>query len=313
MRRAILCVLLLVVFLPGLQADQDVPVIVSESIPALAAAVNMSQLAVPELQGIAPWIANPLLLGAHLPLYRYNPGRAGVYTAAGIGLPAAGISMMMILKGNPVMLHWSGTLLTAYANSMYLSVYDTYSHSSGLKAHAGRLLSAPLSATIKDPLVWAPSIIAPAVLTLFYLGNEYEDTVSVGQAGHGYIGNREVSPVLAGGYSLSQGTVEMLAVSIGEEAYYRGVLYDQVRKAKGRRTAMILDALLFPLVHLPGDIQAGYKRNTIIFNFAWRSAMTLVFDAAYEKGGLPLSISAHFWSDLTAVMLRWWFYGGKSP
>jgi hypothetical protein len=59
-------------------------------------------------------------------------------------------------------------------------------------------------------------------------------------------------------------------------------------------------------------MQSGFKPATIVFNLLWRSAMTVVFDLAYEKGGLPLSVSAHFWSDIVAVMARWWFYGGSA-
>jgi hypothetical protein len=38
--------------------------------------------------------------------------------------------------------------------------------------------------------------------------------------------------------------------------------------------------------------------------------MTLVFDFAYDEGGLPLSTAAHFWSDVLLLTLRWLAYGG---
>ena len=72
-----------------------------------------------------------------------------------------------------------------------------------------------------------------------------------------------------------------------------------------------LAAAPFPLVHLPNDVQRGFKPPTVAFNFAWRSEMTLAFDAAYDRGGLPLSVALHYWSNLLLATSRWWFYGGN--
>jgi len=302
--------------------------IASAAVPLSATALVFAQYPIPALQGIAPWIANPLLLGTHVPMYWLNPGRAAWYTGAGLVLPAAGIGLMAGV-GSPLALEWSGTLLGAYSNLMLFSAYDTSLQS---RQHlpsefAGylpadsplvddrrllRLAAAPFTEVVADPLVWAPSIIAPALLTGWYLLFESEGTQSVGSTGTSFVADTPVAPVAGGAYALAKGAIDILAISVGEEAYYRGVLYDAVQREYGRTTARVTDAILFPLVHLPTDISQGLKPETMVFNFAWRAAMTLVFDAAYDKGGLPLSIATHFWSDLVLVMSRWWFYGGAT-
>jgi membrane protease YdiL (CAAX protease family) len=236
---------------------------------------------------------------------------------------------MMFLGGDfPLLSEWSGTLLTVYANAMHLSAYDVSVNARpriqlGSNSHFAeqserkkssdvvQLLTAPFSRKILDPLVWIPSIIGPAVLTTFYALEEFDGTTSIAASGNGYIGNAMVAPLWAGAYALGKGAIDMLAISVGEEAYFRGVIYDNLKYRLGTGAAMAIDAVLFPLVHLTGDVQSGFKDTTIVFNFFWRSAMTLVFDAAYDKGGLPLAIGVHFWSDLLLVMSKWWFYGGS--
>jgi len=300
---------------------------VSAAVPLVSSSLVFSGLFIPQLQGATPWIANPLLLATHVPMYWLNASRAGWYTGAGIILPAAGISMIFASGESPVLGELSASILGVYSNLMHLSAYDVSvtgramlpSDSPGYipgddgRVQPGRLtrlVAAPFSKTIIDPIVWIPSLLGPAVLTGYYALYETEDAVSVGESGHGYIGATEVHPVLAGGYALAKGGIDMLAVAAGEEAYFRGVIYDSLQRRTGRVAAMVFDAILFPLIHLPTDIQSNFKTQTILFNFVWRSSMTLVFDMAYDKGGLPLAISTHFWSDLVLVMSRWWFYGG---
>ena len=303
--------------------------IASAAVPLTATAVVFSQYLIPAIQGIAPWIANPLLLGTHIPLYWLDPARAAWYTGSALVLPAAGIGLMAGF-GSPLAVDWGGSLLGTYSNLMLFSAYDTSLESRRLlpselsgylpadsprvaDGRLWRLAAAPFTEVVADPLVWVPTVIAPALLTAWYLLFESEGAESVGSTGTAYVATSPVSPFAGGAYTLAKGAIDILAISVGEEAFYRGVLYDSVQRGYGRITARVVDSILFPLVHLPVDISQGLKPETMIFNFAWRAAMTLVFDAAYDKGGLPLSIATHFWSDLVLVMSRWWFYGGSAP
>jgi membrane protease YdiL (CAAX protease family) len=99
-------------------------------------------------------------------------------------------------------------------------------------------------------------------------------------------------------------------LGVGEEALFRGVIYEEIKTRTTPWAARLTDVLLFPLVHVPGDIYAGYPGGTIAFQFLWRAGMTLVFDAAYDQGGLPLSAAVHVWSDVLLLLVQWLVYGG---
>lgn len=106
---------------------------------------------------------------------------------------------------------------------------------------------------------------------------------------------------------------DLLAMSLlaaGEEALYRGVIYEEIKTRSGSAAAMLTDAALFPLIHVPGDVYSGFGLGTVAFQFLWRAGMTLVFDRAYDLGGLPLSAAVHMWSDVVLLMVRWLVYGG---
>lgn len=75
--------------------------------------------------------------------------------------------------------------------------------------------------------------------------------------------------------------------------------------------ARALDTLFFPALHVPADIEAGLKAGTVLFNFGWRSAKTVAFDEAEDRGGVPLAVAVHFWSDFVLIMARWVFYGDR--
>ena len=79
----------------------------------------------------------------------------------------------------------------------------------------------------------------------------------------------------------------MLFVSIGEESYYRGLIYENLKRDLGTAPARIIDMVIFPAIQLWSDVQANLGTGTILFDFAWRSAMTFVFDSAYDEGGCP--------------------------
>ena len=292
----------------------------SAAFPFAATAVNFSPLFAPDLAGIVPWISNPLLLGTHVPMYWLDARRAGWYTAGGLALPAAGVSLMLAAPEGSVAGEWAPTLLSSYSNLMLYSAYDISvrtDRSSGAQptrpeeGTIGRLAAAPFSSAIADPVVWVPSLIGAAAFTGWHIAFERDEAVGVYESGDAYIGSNRVSPVAGGAYHLAKSGVDMLPIAIGEEAFYRGVVYERTLRAHGRSAARLLDAVLFPLVHLPNDVQRGFKPPTVAFNFAWRSAMTLAFDAAYDRGGLPLSVALHYWSNLLLAMSRWWFYGGS--
>jgi membrane protease YdiL (CAAX protease family) len=287
--------------------------LVAASFPALGTAVSFLPLAWPEAAGFTPWVAYPLRLGAVVPLYWIDVPRALGYTAAGLLLPAAGLPLMFLSSDLPVAAPLSQTFLNAYSHLMEFAAYDAWRLQRPAEPGwgLGTLAAAPFKGEqLRDPVVWVASLAAPAVLTAFYLWNEPDLGRPVYETNRSFIGPWEV-PVWAGGLAtLGFGAVDMLGVAVGEESYYRGIVYRELQTAWGTVPARITDAILFPLIHLPGDQRAGLKPSTVAFNFAWRSVVTLLFDAAYDRGGLPRAVALHFWSDLLLVASRWLFTGG---
>lgn len=287
--------------------------LVSAAFPLTGSALQFVPVLAPQTASTIPWISNPLLIGSPIPLYWIDPSRALGYTAAGLGLSGAGVALMFAPDSLPVAAPLSSTLLNGYAHLMEYSVYDTYALAADLdtRYRLRDLVAAPLTwSNIREPIVWIPSVIGPAALVGFYLVVEPGLGTPVYTSGRSFIGNAQVGVALGGVSAASFAFVDMLSTAIGEEVYYRGVVYEETTRALGRWRARVLDMFLFPALHLPSDLQAGFKTETILFNFCWRSAMTLVLDSAYDRGGLPLSVATHFWGDFVLIMARWLFYGG---
>jgi hypothetical protein len=100
--------------------------LVSAAFPMTSTVLTFVPLFAPETAGIIPWIANPLLLGAHVPLYWINPSRALGYSIAGLALPAAGIGLMFVDSSIAIAQPISATLLSGYSHLMQYAAYDTY-------------------------------------------------------------------------------------------------------------------------------------------------------------------------------------------
>ena len=160
------------------------------------------------------------------------------------------------------------------------------------------------------PIVWIPTLVGPALLSGYRLLAERDTSSAVWSTGSGYIGETRVDPSIGALYVLGHSIVAMSLVGIGEEALFRGVIYEEIKTRTNVRTARIVDMMLFPLVHVPADIYAGFSAATIVFQFFWRSGMTLVFDTAYDQGGIALSAAVHMWSDVLLLLAQWLVYGG---
>lgn len=99
-------------------------------------------------------------------------------------------------------------------------------------------------------------------------------------------------------------SANMLATGIGEESLYRGIVYQGLSDEIGAGWAKVIDALFFPLLHLPQEIsmiesgEMGW--GDAARNFAIRSGITLLLDTAYDRGGLELSTAVHTWVNLAS-------------
>ena len=139
--------------------------LISSLFPLTSSLSALVPLLAPQSAAIMPWIANPLLLGAHIPLYWVEPSRAWGYSIAGLSLPAAGIGLMFAAAEFPVAQPISSTLLGGYAHVMQYSAHDTCRLAAEEAGGYGlaQLAVAPFTwDAVKSPLVWIPSIVAPA-------------------------------------------------------------------------------------------------------------------------------------------------------
>ena len=265
----------------------------------------------------------PSQLLAHLPLYGLNPPKALLYTGVELALPAAGIGLMFAAGENDFLKQGSALFLGAYQNVTQFSVYEVYKefrlrvppedpYAQGFApASFGQALAGEFNIrNLSRPIVWIPTLVGPALLSGYRLLTERDTSSAVWSTGSGYIGETRVDPSVGSLYVLGRSIVAMSLVGIGEEALFRGVIYEEIKTRTTSKTARIVDMLIFPLVHVPADIYAGYSAATIVFQYFWRYGMTLVFDTAYDQGGLPLSAAVHMWSDVLLLLAQWLVYGG---
>jgi len=136
------------------------------------------------------------------------------------------------------------------------------------------------------------------------------DSREVQFPGHGRTYPRSVGiPLYAAAESLN-----MLITGIGEETYYRGVVYRELKEQLGSGWAKALNAVLFPLFHLPQELweiqQGEMSVGGAAAGFAVRSGITVLLDTAYDAGGLELSTAVHTWINLALHLARFITGGG---
>ena len=295
----------------------------SLAVPAVGNLLNFVPLVAPDTAGFVPWAIYPSQLLAHLPLYGLNLPKALLYTGIELALPAAGIGSMFAAGENDLLRQGAALFLGAYQNVAQFSVYEVYKEfrlrvppedpyaRAFEPASFGQVLAGQFDIrNLRRPIVWVPTLVGTALLAGYRLLEEGDTSSAVWSTGSGYVGETRVDPSLGSLYVLGRSIVAMSLVGIGEEALFRGVIYEEIKTRSTVRTARIVDMLLFPLVHVPADVYADYSAATIVFQFFWRSGMTLVFDTAYDQGGLPLSAAVHMWSDVLLLMVQWLVYGG---
>ena len=98
--------------------------------------------------------------------------------------------------------------------------------------------------------------------------------------------------------------ISSIFTGIGEEAYHRGVIYEDLKHRWGLPVAMAGDIVYFGGVHLPQDLAAGQPPGRILANFLFKGVVGgLSNQWAYERGGLPMSVTLHVWSNTFAKIL----------
>lgn len=293
--------------------DRILPVL-SLSVPLSTDLLGFLPLFNTELAQLVPWIQNPVMLLSHVPLYSYNLKKGLAYTGIELLEAAGGVGLMFASSGNDFIVTASNSLLNGYINTARYAVYEVYNEADVLGSDYSSLMSIIRGqfdlSNITEPVVYIPAIAGTAALSTFMLAAWQGDENAVYNTGSAYVGNTRLDPVTGFIFSTSVNILDMSLVAIGEEALYRGVLYQQLKDSSGIIPARAADMIIFPLIHLSTDLRNGFDSKIILFNFMYRSLMTLCFDIAYDQGGLPLSSAVHMWSDVMLLTMRWLFYGG---
>jgi membrane protease YdiL (CAAX protease family) len=161
--------------------------------------------------------------------------------------------------------------------------------------------------TLLFPIIPA-GLLAP-FLQQALLGNNFEQ--SVFSTGKAFIGMHEL-PILLGVPIMMVFLYTLCSlVAIGEESLFRGFIYEELGATYNEWVAKVTDILVFPLFHLPGEIEFYQQNPEYFFNyFIRRSILTFYIDIMYDRGSLLRSVAFHFWVDFTQLLAYYLIYGG---
>ncbi len=128
--------------------------------------------------------------------------------------------------------------------------------------------------------------------------------------GRTFLGDIEVSPIAFGFASIVANLVSGAYTGAGEEAVFRGFFREELTSWVGPGWATVIDTGAFLLMHLFTDMARGMKWESIAVHLAFVAAGNLLFDWAYDAGGLRLAASAHAWWDIAAFTASSLLYRG---
>jgi len=261
-----------------------------------------------------PWWMYATMGSHHLPLYALDSKKALTYTGTGLSF----LSLHLATKEKPYV---SLVPLHFYLNNEFYSTYEIYKATRG-KAKSGiypedwktynrkELFFAPFKMENLSRRFFYFTILTSTTLTvLSALGNED----AIWKTGEAYIDNEKVPISQAVPAILATNLLRFTATAVGEEALYRGVIYEELKVSLGSKRAKIIDMILFPAIHVPGDLARNKSSEEVINQFIMRSLSTLLFDYAYDRGGLPLSTALHMWFNTIGVSMDWAANNGVKP
>jgi len=259
-----------------------------------------------------PWWFPIIPAPQHALVYKINKPRGIKYSIAEAGFLATHYAT----NDSPTA---TKTAFNLYLMTAWYSTYDMYKINRG-KAKPGvynddwqghslkELALAPLKwENISHPLFYIPV----GLISWGMVSNIGKSDSSIFATDEAYIDGKNL-PVAQGiGMIVGNNVVHYLATAIGEEALYRGVVYEELKNSFGSTKAKLIDFFLFPALHIAPDLAKGRGSDEITSRFIERGVATILFDYAYDKGGLPLSISLHTWFNFINFTGNWMRDGGE--
>jgi membrane protease YdiL (CAAX protease family) len=148
---------------------------------------------------------------------------------------------------------------------------------------ADELIVAPFHwSNINHPVVWA-GISADAGITGVVVGLGLATKTSV------------LARPAVFARSAGLGTLTSWDAGLTEDPLFRGFFYEELQLALGRWPARAIDMSIFTLSHVPGEVHDS--PTVILAGVADRAASGLLFEIAYDQGGLPESVAFHILFD----------------
>jgi hypothetical protein len=89
------------------------------------------------------------------------------------------------------------------------------------------------------------------------------------------------------------GVAAALDAGVTEEAFFRGVLYEELQLSMPKWPARVIDMTVFTAAHVPGELGANESADLIVLGLFTRALGALLFEIAYDEGGLPASTTLH--------------------
>lgn len=246
----------------------------------------------------------------HLPLYFTDTHKAKQYSAFELG------SLGLFLTAQEETFY-AFIPLHFYLYSGWYSSYDNYAtmrnqsnYSNGWRSYEKKeLIQASFNKKILTrKFFWITMLTTTALNVL-----DASSDSSIWANDKAYIDEKEYKPLVALPIVLAVNTIKFTATAVAEEALFRGIIYEEMKYSWGSKKAKFADMILFPAIHVPGDINSNKDSDEVINNFIFRGISTLLFDFAYDRGGLPLSIALHTWFNTLGQTIQWTKQRGVPP
>lgn len=205
-----------------------------------------------------------------------------------------------------------------------LAMYKSYAAYAAIREHSAawdnaefrrmgplELLAQPFKpGRYADGLLWGAVGVTLATVAGQWALSPEPGATSPFATGEWYLGDERRSPA---GYWLSHSVYFLSGNALGalgEEGVYRGVLHEELSSVLGSATATILDSGLFAAMHLGTDLARGLDWKRILVHVAGVTVNNVIFDLAYERGGLGAAVAAHAAANFAGNILASFLYAG---
>lgn len=272
-------------------------------IPTVALITGLSSLDSSDIANLKlpAWML--VTMGAqHLPLYLTDTNKAKQYSVFELSSLGLHLATQEETFFTFIPLHF-------YLYSGWYSSYDNYAamrkqsnYSDQWKSYDKKeLIKASFNKDVLTRRFFWVTMLTTTVLNLLDASSDS----SIWKNDKAYIDDKEYDPLVALPLVFAVNTIKFTATAVAEEALFRGIIYEEMKYSWGSKKAKLADMILFPAIHVPGDISSNKDSDEVINNFIFRAISTLLFDFAYDRGGLPLSIALHTWFNTLGQTIQW--------